>query len=302
MDKELFCGIAKMSQVELFKCMAKFLIGKYNKSNVEIHEGNIYAIGTIPITLIAHLDTIFPTPPKNIYYDEEKSVMWSPEGLGADDRAGVYAIIKIIQSGLRPSVLLCADEEAGCLGATEFVSKYHFPLTKTNYLIEIDRRGSNDCVFYDTENPEFVSYIESFGFKTAAGTYSDVLEIGTAWKIPGVNLSSGYYNEHSMTEILNTKELDYTIERVKKMLTAEKIPTFDYIPKMSLNRCALCGEKMTMYEDYLVRTFNKKSPYLHVCPTCLGTNEKINWCTLCHSPYVGEEECCPKCMEEINKK
>ena len=32
-------------------------------------------------------------------------------------------------------------------------------------MIELDRRGKNDCVFYDCYCPDFIEYVEQFGFE-----------------------------------------------------------------------------------------------------------------------------------------
>ena len=43
----------------------------------------------------------------------QKNVMISPDGLGADDRAGVFMIMNIVKAGFRPHVIFTTDEE-GC--------------------------------------------------------------------------------------------------------------------------------------------------------------------------------------------
>jgi hypothetical protein len=89
--------------------------------------------------------------------------MWSPQGLGSDDRAGIFAILQIVQSGLRPSIILTTDEERGGLGAQK-LAKRECPIPFLRYMIQLDRHGNNDCVFYDRFCPSFIEHIESFGF------------------------------------------------------------------------------------------------------------------------------------------
>lgn len=60
--------------------------------------------------------------------------MWSPQGLGADDRAGIFAIIQIIKSGLRPHIILTTDEEVGGVGA-DLLSKNGNPFADLRYII-----------------------------------------------------------------------------------------------------------------------------------------------------------------------
>ena len=113
------------------------------------------------------------------------------EGLGADDRAGVFAIIQILRKKYRPYVLFTTDEEMGGYGAHIFVEA-HPVAPNIKYMIELDRAGERDCVFYECENFTFMDYVESFGFKQAIGSFTDISIIMPEWEIAGVNLSGSY--------------------------------------------------------------------------------------------------------------
>ena len=84
-DYKLFQSLVGLSQEGMRKTLSKYLATRYPKDNVITTKEFIYAVGDIPIALVAHMDTVFKTPPEDIYYDKEKNVMWSPDGLGADD-------------------------------------------------------------------------------------------------------------------------------------------------------------------------------------------------------------------------
>jgi hypothetical protein len=170
-DYKLFERLVSLSQKELKKAMSQYLKAKYD--NVIFTKDYLVAIGDIPVALVAHLDTVYRTPVSNLYYDQRKGVLWSPDGLGADDRAGIFAILKILQDGYRPSVIFTTDEEKGGLGASALAMN-PCPIPNLKYMIELDRRGSNDCVFYDCYCPEFVDYVESFGFCEKYGSFSDI--------------------------------------------------------------------------------------------------------------------------------
>ena len=127
----------------------------------------------------------------------------------------------------KPYVLFTEDEEIGCIGALKAVKRLEIPDIK--YIIEIDRRGANDCVFYECGNEEFINYVESFGFTKNYGSCSDISIIGSSWDIAAVNVSSGYYNEHTNNEYVIFKQLLETIKRVDKMLKKiRKAQYFDY--------------------------------------------------------------------------
>ena len=175
-DYKLFERLVSLNQRELKKSMELYIRDKYGKNTI-ITKEYIVGIGEIPIALVAHMDTVFKVPATDLYYDRRKGVMWSPQGLGADDRAGVFAIIKILQSGLRPSIILTTDEEVGGVGAAALALSGN-PIPNLKYMIELDRRGTNDCVFYDCYVPEFIEYIESSLFPD---------EINTTLLIPYTN-------------------------------------------------------------------------------------------------------------------
>ena len=293
-ELNLFSSIVKMSQKELFISMKKYLKNLY-KDNIIIGDKYLYAIGETPVALIAHLDTVFKTPPKNIYYDKEENVLWSPQGLGADDRAGVYAIIKILQKGYRPSVIFTTDEEIGGLGAEKLIKDYPNPTSKLKYVIELDRQGHNDCVFYNCDNIDFTNYVESFGFKENFGSFSDISVICPKWEIAGVNLSIGYYDEHSIAETLHINDFFLTLNKVCKMLKDSKkslyykyIPNllydFDYL--MSNMPCFNCHNLFNEYELFPVLT--SKRIYKLYCPDCLV--DLVKWCSECGKPFEIDKE------------
>ena len=107
----------------------------------------IIAEGDLPVCLCAHIDTVFSHLPETFYYDQEKSVLWSPQGLGADDRAGNYAIIELLEKGHKPSIILTDEEEKGGLGAEALIKKFpECPFEDCRASIQFDRQGQQDAV------------------------------------------------------------------------------------------------------------------------------------------------------------
>ena len=253
----LMCQILRQSQSNLQLTMAKFLKKYYTK--VRTTNRFIIAEGDIPICLIAHMDTVHKELPTKIFCDSENKVLWSPQGLGADDRAGIYAIIEIVQRGLRPHIILTTDEETGGIGASALVQQYPEMPFPVNFLIELDRRGADDSVYYDCDNEEFEKYINQFGFKTAWGTFTDISIIAPTWRTAAVNLSVGYYKEHTSAEYLMYEELDKTIERVINILTDEGSSAYEYVEAIYTNpidtTCACCNNKIAAGEGYYIPSY-----------------------------------------------
>ena len=289
-DYRLFERLVSLSQKEMHKAMTQYLKAKYEK--VIVTKDYIVGVGNIPIALVAHMDTVYKNPVSNLYYDQRKGVLWSPEGLGADDRAGIFAIIKILQDGLRPTVIFTTDEEQGGIGAMVLAAD-PCPVEGLKYLIQLDRRGTNDCVFYDCYCPEFTAYVESFGFCERWGSFSDISFLMPEWQICGVNLSVGYEDEHSYTEILNIGPLYDTIKKVKTMLQEQNIPTFIYNEKpvgqstwwskqdIFGQHCSKCKQLFSEYDLFPVKGKDKKTKFY--CPDCIVGN--VDWCNYCGEAY-----------------
>ena len=242
-EQELFERICTMREPALLRLMYRFLSKYYSAEDIIVTPSYIIAYGKIPVALVSHADTVFPKPPSEFYYDRTKNVFWSPQGLGADDRAGIYAIIQIIRAGYLPHVIITTGEEKGCVGAGKLIGHYKDFPKELKFLVELDRRGEKDCVFYECENPTFEQFIESFGFVTNYGSLSDISLFGPCWKVAAVNVSVGYYDEHSVSERLFVGFLYSTIQKVCSILTEvadnEDIPVFEYIPS-KYYRSAYC--------------------------------------------------------------
>lgn len=323
-ELKTFEQLASLKQSSLKKVLASFLKKHYPKV---IHTKEyIFAEGDIPIALVAHMDTVFKAPPEEIFFDPVKNVMWSPDALGADDRAGIFAIVQIIRSGLKPHVIFTTDEEIGGLGASK-LAELDCPFSDLKYVIELDRRGSNDCVFYDCENPKFTEYVESFGFEYSFGSYTDICEFCPTWKIAGVNLSIGYRDEHSVSEVLFVGRMYSTIEKVKKMLAdvVNLTEPFEYIPSPTrynyaygmdwynwgssiyghgVSKCRQCKQYFMEEELFPVVMLDKTTAFF--CPDCLV--DHVGWCKECqsayqkYSPEAPSEGICPICQDLKEKK
>lgn len=101
-------------------------------------------------------------------------------------------------------------------------------------LIEIDRRGSKDAVYYDCANRDFETYITSKGFVTATGSFSDISVVAPELGVAAVNLSSGYYNAHTLHEYINREQLETVIQTVIGIIAdtvKSDFPKYEYIKR-----------------------------------------------------------------------
>lgn len=295
--------VLKQTQKELFRTTQLVLEKYYPKDKIEVIQGNIIAHGTIPIALIAHMDTVFAVPPSEIFYDKEKQVIWSPGGLGADDRAGVYGIYYLLRQGFLPTVIFTRDEEECCKGAYALTQEV-FKLPDIKYMIELDRAHDHDCVFYDIDNPQFQAYVESFGFRTAIGSYTDIRILSHFWEICSVNLSVGYEYEHTAYEYLKVNTLMNTLRAVAIMLSEEVIPDFDYKEQhygyyVGKDFCHFCGNELPVRALDNIVTENGT---FHICDSCLEQYEmSLGICGHCFNYFIAtdsDEDLCPECRKK----
>ena len=203
------------------------------------HGSYILVPGQIPIMLIAHLDTVHKTPVRDICISKDGNIWMSPQGIGGDDRCGVFAIMEIYHNATKkPWLLFACDEEIGGIGSRLFANDYKngilpAQMSDIKLLVEIDRRGGKDAVYYDCANNELEDYITSKGFKTAYGSFSDISVLAPALEVGAVNLSSGYHNAHTEHEYINLKELKWVIQRTSEIVSDAANPSFQryaYIP------------------------------------------------------------------------
>ncbi|MBQ3725784.1 MAG: M28 family peptidase [Selenomonadaceae bacterium] len=204
------------SQKQLFKRLVKKFKGK-----TLISKGNFILVhGQAPVMLVAHLDTVHEEPIKDICVSADGNILMSPQGIGGDDRCGCFALVKVYRlSKIKPWLLFCCDEEIGGLGAKKFClahQQHQLPkeINDLKFLVELDRKGSRDAVYYHCDNPDFEAYISGKGFKTAQGSFSDISVIAPELGIAAVNLSCGYYAAHTRHEYINRSQLDDVIHKV----------------------------------------------------------------------------------------
>lgn len=275
---KLLKQLMTMKQDKLHKILHKYLTMHYD--NIIATKDYLIAVGDIPIALVAHLDTVHKIQPYNFFHDYKKNVLWSPQGLGADDRAGVYAILQIIEAGYRPHVIFCKDEEIGGLGAISLITDFpEAPFDNLKFIIELDRGGDLDCVFYDCMNEDFNKMIASYNFIYDEGSFSDISVIAPVWKVAAVNLSVGYEYEHTLSEYLKINSLEATIQKVKNILQDEpQLLNYSFIPRLYRNQqdseCIYCRKKIKKREG--IRCFSYKFNFAYdCCIQCYNNNEEL---------------------------
>lgn len=217
-----------MTEHEVLMYCAEFLDNLYHNVQTDF-DNYVVAHGESPIALVAHVDTV-SWGTKGMTLAWNKNVLRNELGvLGADDRAGVFGIIEAVtkikkQKLPLPTIILTNYEESGGRGVKKLIDNKVLNTEGINLMVELDRKGCNEYVYYTSSLPKQVKdYVESFGYVKKEGSYSDILDLAFAYKIPAVNLSIGYYAQHTAMEVLHWDEMWLTINRVVSMV-ADPIP------------------------------------------------------------------------------
>ena len=249
-----FIKICKMEQMQLKRYLESEL-KKYYK-NVIAQDGFLYVKGKDKVCLTAHMDTVHKEPVKDYYVLNSKgkrTIVSSPQGIGGDDRCGIYMILRILErTQLRPTIIFCEDEEIGGIGSNKFCgTKFINDLKKMHCLIELDRKGDKDLVYYSDVNEDFHKYLEEItDYKENFGSFSDISHLSPVCGISSVNISCGYYNAHTKDEYVVMEEMENSIKTTINIIedVIEKNVSYEY-KKREYSKYSFGNRYLNYYDD-----------------------------------------------------
>lgn len=159
---------------------------------------------------------------REIHFDVDTNIMYAknPEILGADDGAGVFIMLNMIQHNVPGRYVFHRSEERGALGANWIVENTPALLSKMRFAVAFDRMGTgdiiNDMITGITCSDDFVETLnEQLGstYQKQVGIFTD-----TAFYINHIpnctNISVGYYDQHTNHESLDVEYLMWLTEHV----------------------------------------------------------------------------------------
>ena len=193
----------------------------------------------------------------------------SSTGLGADDRAGVFAINALLQTNPEEFMFLFPDkEEVGLIGSKAFSISPSFKLANkhASMFVSIDRRreynGDKTLATYgydDNKLNKWVSEITKRKIVKGSSTDCRALSMKSSNEVPCFNLSCGYTAEHTVNETLRFNELLETIGDLELLLGDDRcldtykaeVETYTYLKKSSGKKKASIGSYglQGLYDD-----------------------------------------------------
>lgn len=198
------------------------------------------------VMLSAHLDQV-ETNGKCVHiYKQGDNIIgynkyWERTNLGADDKNGVWVILKLLQAGYNFDFVISEGEEVGCIGIEKLEKR--LPESTAEIAIVIDRRKGDEVLkgggsdVYCSTLAQSISNFFKGAFKVTTGSISDTRVI--CKYMESVNISAGYYGAHTSTEFTNFKELENIKNCIERIVdgTFVHYPTppsqYVYTPKPS---------------------------------------------------------------------
>jgi hypothetical protein len=235
--------------------------------------------------LCAHTDTVMDIhPTKFSYTDITQSKICNCEYAlcGADDRLGCFLVNRMVKSNPNDFIFALFDkEEIGGLGSSDFGRSEVFEeiCKQVSCFIGLDRRGDSDLASYGYESEEFLEVITTIpDFREATGSFTDVANLAADSHISCVNLSVGYYNEHTPSECFSPTECLHTLETLRNL------------PKALWGTQHVCEEKVYNCSKY----DNLYHGNIEFCDSCgryieksEGVRDLVSGYLLCKECYTG---------------
>lgn len=175
------------------------------------------------ILFSAHTDTVdYEDGFRTVIHDAGVNILHTANKdiLGADDGAGVYVLLEMINANIPGRYVFHRDEESGANGANWILENTPEVLENIDHAIAFDRMGTTDVIdtmfMGRTATDVFVvSLCEALGnHAPATGSFTD-----TAFYRDNIknctNVSIGYYGQHTSSEFLDLEYFSWLVDRVK---------------------------------------------------------------------------------------
>ena len=207
--------------------LRNYITDTLKREIVTLSEGCVaVVVGKDPKTLFScHVDTVHNAneEPQNVFYDENFGHIFLDKGnsncLGADDGAGIYILLKMIEAKVPGGYIFHRGEERGGIGANAVLKDDKDFLKKFKACIAFDRprcdeviitQGGTVCASekYGKALAEMLNKVGGFKYATSTrGVFTDSkVYRGVIGEC--INIGVGYENQHTPDELQDWKHLE----------------------------------------------------------------------------------------------
>ena len=181
-------------------------------------------------TLACHMDQVQTVHSEDFEVRQEGDMLygWSErnqqrEGLGADDKNGIYICLHCLEECPSLKVFMAVGEEKGCIGSNRADMSF---FEDCLYVLEPDCKGGKEihtvlrgipCASKDFEG---ALQVEANGYEITDGKTSDILALTlNNIRVSCANIPAGYYQPHKDEEYTIMSELEHALSYIKSIVT-----------------------------------------------------------------------------------
>jgi hypothetical protein len=188
-------------------------------------------IGESDVMFTSHLDTATSALSEVVHVIDGVNIKTDGKSiLGADDKAGVTIMLHMIENNIPGLYYFFLGEEVGCVGSRKVATKYKEEKQEgINKVISFDRRGTTSIITYqsgsrccsDKFGDELSKQLnlanDTFSYKNdTTGLLTDSIQFVKLYP-ECTNISVGYQNEHTFSEVQNIEHLEKLAEACLKV-------------------------------------------------------------------------------------
>jgi hypothetical protein len=209
---------------------------KYNEANGDVDR--IYLLTPDPDNKENFLKQGMIYGAKALYNEAGEFTKYEPSTLGADDKVGVYILLKMIEKNIPGVYIFHTGEECGAKGSTHLAKKHKKIFENIDRAIAFDRAGYGDVIAHQRgrrcASIEFTDALAAelnknmppkqqfkgniHGSFTDTASYMDFIPECS-------NVSVGYFNQHGSSEHLDVLWVKSFLLNAILQVDFEKLPT-----------------------------------------------------------------------------
>ena len=196
-------------------------------------------------TLVCHLDQVQDVHSEDFCVKEEKGTLygWSEanqqrEGLGADDKNGIWICLRCLEECPRLKVFMAVGEEKGCIGSNHADMSF---FADSLYVLEPDCKGGEEIhtnlkgipcaspefeqtllqfIIHNSSSSEATESITKFIISPGKG--SDIFALTLSGiGVSCANIPCGYHLPHKDDEYTVIAELEHSLAYIRHFITTE---------------------------------------------------------------------------------
>jgi len=281
--------------------LSKLVVEELKKIGIKDFEVDelyqIYRLKENTPLLCAHLDQVsFQRYATTVNLSD--GIIYGNGNLGADDKNGVWILLKLLREFKDISFIFSTQEEVGCK-VSKIMERKKEIFKTIKYGLVFDRRGHSDLV--GTFNDYCVDKFEDdlrllmlkHGFNSEIGTFSDCDRLSEM--ISCINISCGYYEAHTAREFTILQDLFKSLRFGRDIL--KNITDWYNAPEKERRR----GHWWWGDDDWKARNYIDHTHYSKGAYQCSGCNEyydekddeylimdinEVKRCQICWAPLM----------------